>query len=59
MDDRMMKAGGSAARAKLIEAFGDLSVSKTVKREMTDKEKTVARHGDKDQAQRLLAAKKY
>jgi hypothetical protein len=36
MDEKMMKVGGAAKRAELIKAFGDLSISQTKTRELTD-----------------------
>ena len=58
MDDKMMKAGGAAKRQQLIEMFGEHSISTTQTRELTEKEKKIARGGDTGQANRLLAAKK-
>ena len=42
MDEKMMKAGGTAKRAELIKAFGQLSISKTNKRDLTEQEKKIA-----------------
>ena len=46
MDEAMMKAGGAAKRAELIKAFGDLSISQTKARDLTEQEKRVASKGD-------------
>ena len=53
-----MKVGGAEKRAELIKAFGDLSISKTSARELTDKEKKVARDGDTGQGERLTGARR-
>lgn len=58
MDDQMMKAGGAAKRAELIKAFGDLSISTTKKRDLTDGERKVAKDGDLGQAERLRGARR-
>lgn len=58
MDDAMMKAGGAAKRAELIKAFGDLSISQTKTRELTEKEKKVAKDGDTGQGERLTGARR-
>ena len=58
MDEAMMKAGGAAKRAELIKAFGDLSISSTKIRDLTDKEKRVAKDGDTGQGERLAGAKR-
>jgi len=41
-----MKVGGAEKRAELIKAFGELSISTTKTRELTDKEKKIAKEGD-------------
>ena len=46
MDDAMMKAGGAAKRQELIKAFGNLSISSTKTRVLTDAEKKMAVKGD-------------
>lgn len=46
MDEKMMKAGGAAKRAELIKAFGELSISSSKARDLTEQEKKVAKHGD-------------
>lgn len=53
-----MKVGGAAKRAELIKAFGDLSISQSKTRELTEKEKKVAREGDTGQGERLTGAKR-
>ena len=58
MDDQMMKAGGAAKRAELIKAFGDLSISTTKKRDLTDHERKVAKGGDMGQGDRLTGARR-
>jgi hypothetical protein len=57
MDEKMMKAGGAAKRAELVKAFGDLSISQTKVRDLTEKEKKVAKDGDIGQGERLTGAK--
>ena len=46
MDEKMMKAGGAAKRAELVKAFGELSISTTKTRALTETEKKVAAKGD-------------
>lgn len=46
MDEKMMKAGGQAKRNELIKAFGDLSITQTKVRDLTLKEKEIAKKGD-------------
>ena len=46
MDEKMMKAGGQAKRNELIKAFGDLSITQTKVRDLTVKEKEIAKKGD-------------
>jgi len=58
MDDKMMKAGGAQKRAELIKAFGELSISSTKTRALTDKEKQVASKGDTGQGERLTGARR-
>jgi len=58
MDDKMMKAGGAAKRAELIKAFGEMSISTTKVRNLTDKEKRVAAEGDTGQGERLTGARR-
>jgi hypothetical protein len=57
MDETMMKAGGAAKRAELVKAFGELSLSTTKKRDLTEAEKKVAKDGDIGQGERLTGAK--
>ena len=52
-----MKAGGAAKRAELVKAFGELSISTTKTRALTDTEKKVATKGDIGQGERLNARK--
>ena len=54
----MMKAGGAAKRQELIKAFGDLSISTTKKRELTEHERKVAMKGDTGQGERLTGARR-
>ena len=58
MDDKMMKAGGAAKRLELIKAFGEMSISTTKVRQLTDKEKRVAAEGDIGQGERLTGARR-
>lgn len=58
MDEKMMKAGGAAKRAELVKMFGDLSLSSTKVRELTEKEKKVAKEGDTGQGERLTNVKR-
>lgn len=58
MDDKMMKAGGAAKRAELVKAFGNLSISNTKVRELTEQEKRVAAKGDTGQGERLTGARR-
>lgn len=58
MDDKMMKAGGAAKRAELVKAFGELSISTTKVRDLTDQEKRVAAKGDIGQGERLTGARR-
>ena len=58
MDDKMMKLGGAQKRAELIKAFGDLSISAVNTRELTEKERKVAREGDIGQGERLTGARR-
>ena len=58
MDEAMMKVGGAAKRAELIKAFGDLSISKTKTRDLTDAEKRVQAKGDTGQGERLTGARR-
>jgi len=58
MDEKMMKAGGAAKRAELIKAFGELSISTTKTRALTDQEKQVANKGDTGQGERLTGVKR-
>lgn len=58
MDEKMMKAGGAAKRAELVKAFGELSISSTKTRELTDQEKSVAAKGDIGQGERLTGARR-
>ena len=46
MYEKMMKAGGQAKRNELIKAFGDLSITQTKVRDLTVKEKEIAKKGD-------------
>ena len=46
MDEKMMKAGGAAKRAELIKAFGEMAISTTKTRELTEHEKKIASKGD-------------
>ena len=57
MDEKMMKAGGAAKRAELVKAFGELSISTTKTRALTETEKKVAAKGDLGQGERLNARK--
>lgn len=58
MDEKMMKLGGAQKRAELIKAFGELSISTTKTRDLTDKEKKVAKDGDTGQGERLTGARR-
>lgn len=58
MDDKMMKAGGAAKRAELIKAFGEMSISTTKVRQLTDQEQKVARMGDIGQGERLTGVRR-
>jgi hypothetical protein len=58
MDEAMMKVGGANKRAELIKAFGDLSISQTKTRDLTEKEKKVAKEGDIGQGERLTGVKR-
>jgi hypothetical protein len=57
MDERMMKAGGAAKRAQLVKDFGEMSISTTKTRALTEAEKRVAAKGDIGQGERLNARK--
>jgi len=39
MDEKMMKAGGAAKRAELVQAFGELSIKTATTRDLTKFEK--------------------
>ena len=41
-----MQAGGAQKRAELVKAFGDLSISTTKTRELTNQEAKTANEGD-------------
>lgn len=58
MDEQMMRAGGAAKRAELIKAFGDLSISNSKTRALTEQEKKVAKQGDIGQGERLTGARR-
>ena len=58
MDEKMMKAGGAAKRAELVKAFGNLSISNTKTRTLTEQEKKVAMKGDTGQGDRLTGVKR-
>lgn len=58
MDEQMMRAGGAAKRAELIKAFGDLSISASNTRALTEDEKKKAKHGDIGQGERLTGARR-
>ena len=53
-----MRAGGAAKRAELIKAFGDLSISASNTRALTEDEKKKAKHGDIGQGERLTGARR-
>lgn len=46
MDQKMMQAGGAQKRAELVKAFGELSITKTKTRQLTDQEAKIAAQGD-------------
>jgi len=46
MDERMMKAGGAQKRAELVKAFGEMSISATKTRQLTEAEQKIAQRGD-------------
>ena len=54
----MMKLGGADKRNELVKAFGELSISTSKKRELTEHEKKVARQGDLGQGERLAHARR-
>jgi hypothetical protein len=58
MDEKMMKLGGAAKRQELVKAFGQLSISTTKTRTLTDQEKAVAKKGDTGQGERLTGARR-
>ena len=58
MDEKMMRLGGAAKRQELIKAFGQLSISATKTRQLTDQEKSVAKKGDIGQGERLTGARR-
>lgn len=59
MDDRMLKAGGDVKRRELIKQLEDLTLDGGYDRtRMNEEEEYKAVKGDKNQAERLLAAKK-
>jgi len=53
-----MKAGGAAKRQELVQAFGNLSISTTKTRGLTEAEKRVAAKGDIGQGERLTGARR-
>jgi hypothetical protein len=58
MDEKMLKAGGDVKRRELIKQFEDLSLDQYDRTKMNEEEEYKAVKGDKNQAERLLAAKK-
>jgi len=49
----MMRLGGAAKRAELVKMFGELSISNTKTRKLTENEQQIARFGDKGQGAAL------
>jgi hypothetical protein len=58
MDEKMLKAGGDVKRRELNKQFEDLSLDQYDRTKMNEEEEYKAVKGDKNQAERLLAAKK-